>query len=353
MSRRRTKRALLLLLAIASLLLFVGIKLAFEPTTSGPDVLVRYERNRSLRFVLQDLENRGIIRSAFALRVYASYNHRSKLVKAGSYRLHPGMTTEQIFDQLGSPLVVPVRFPDTNWAQRTANLLETKYHLCGASEYMGWVRNPGAFQDNVSFPLPKDSLEGYLYPDTYDLEPLMDARSIVLKQLKAFESQIWDRFGHPKNLTRLLNVASIVQLEAGPDADKPKIAGVIENRLAKKMRLQIDATILYGIQKWKRLSFADYSKLKTPYNTYLHSGLPPGPICSPNASSVDAALHPDRSGKYLFYLALPDGRTVFASTFAQHRKNIALRKQLVRPTERTKDTVAGSATGSTSGGANE
>jgi len=198
---------------------------------------------------------------------------------------------------------------------------------------MALVRDPSQFAHDVSFPLPKDSLEGYLYPKKYDLPPLYGARRVILKQLKEFERNVWDARERPKNLTRTLIVASLVQLEAGRDDDRPMIAGVIENRLKKKMPLQIDATILYALQKWRRLSFKDYHGVKSPYNTYTTKGLPPGPICSPDAKDIQAAMHPAKHD-YLYYVALPDGRSIYAATYHDHLKNIEIRKAALKAVKR-------------------
>ena len=124
-------------------------------------------------------------------------------------------------------------------------------------------------------------------------------------------------------------MASLVQLEAGTDSDRPMIAGVIENRIQKKMPLQIDATILYALQKWQRLTFKDYHSVKSPYNTYLVKGLPPGPICSPDEIDIEAAMHPAKHN-FLFYVALPDGSSIYAATYKEHLKNIRIRKAALK-----------------------
>jgi UPF0755 protein len=109
----------------------------------------------------------------------------------------------------------------------------------------------------------------------------------------------------------------MIELESGNDADRPVIASVIENRLAKNMRLQIDATLLYAISEWRRLTFKDYRTIDSPYSTYKNSGLPPGPICSPSVKSVEAALKPAKT-KYLYYVAKPDGSHIFSETYDAH-----------------------------------
>jgi UPF0755 protein len=306
------------------------LKQGISPTPKGAPFFVRYEHPTTLPRVLYEMKRRGVVRDPLAMRAYAFITRTPTQIRSGTYRVHSGMSAKELFDEFRKPMSQMVRIPETNWAQRTANLLETKYQVCPAADYMALVRNPNEFAQEVSFPLPKDSLEGYLYPDTYDLPPLLGARAVILRQLKAFQRKVWEPLKHPKNLHRILTVASMVQLEAGRDDERAAIAGVIENRLDKGMRLQIDATILYGIQKWKRLTYADYRNLDTPYNTYTNDGLPPGPICSPTIKSIEAAMNPDKEGGNVFYVAMPNARSVFAPTYSEHLKNVKKRRAALK-----------------------
>jgi UPF0755 protein len=152
---------------------------------------------------------------------------------------------------------------------------------------------------------------------------------VVVRRLKNFEQKVWSKIGPVPDLPRVITIASLVQLEAGADEDRPMIAGVIENRLKKGMPLQIDAGIMYALGKWRRLYFKDYKNVKSPYNLYLHKGLPPTPICSPSIKSIEAALHP-ADHDYLYYVALPNGHSLFAKTPAQHEHNIRLRLAAIK-----------------------
>jgi UPF0755 protein len=288
-------------------------------------MFVRFEEQTRIAPVLYDLESRGIIRNARALRAYGWINRRPSIISSGTYRLHPGLTADEVFSALTRPMRPLVRIPETNWAKRTANLLEMKGVL-EASEYVRLVESPHEFASLVDFKLPQDTLEGYLYPDTYELPPLLGAKQVILRQLEAFERKVWDGLGRPKNLHRTLTVASLVELEVMKDEERPIVAGVIENRLAKGMPLQIDAAVLYAQGRWGRLTFKDIRETISPYNTYLNKGLPPGPICSPTVKSVKAAMAPAKH-PYLYYVALPDGRHLFSRTYEEHLSNIAKRRR--------------------------
>ncbi|RYG24258.1 endolytic transglycosylase MltG [bacterium] len=312
----------------AFLLLVVGtavggflLRRAMEPTGGGKGY-VRINAPTPRRDVLEDLERRGFIRSAAAADFAARLGGRSATVRVGTYRATGETGAWSNVLALGRPIVQMVRLPETNWAKRTANVLQ-KAEVCKAEEYLREVNHPQGRK--TDFPLPETSLEGYLYPDTYDLPPLLGAKAVVGRQLEAFRKKVWEPLGHPADLERILKVASLVQLEAGRDDERPIIAGVIENRLKKKMRLQIDASILYGLGKWRRLTFRDYREVDSPYNLYRVGGLPPTPICSPTIASIKAAMAP-ASHNYLYYVALPNGSSLFAATYEEHKRNIEKRK---------------------------
>jgi len=301
------------------------VRSGIQPMPSGTEPkYVRYDASMPLTHALLDLQARKVVRDADALRWYALYRRKSGPITAGTYALHPGMSADEILDSLHLPIRQMVRIPETNWSNRTSRLLEQK-EVVQSADYQLLVKQPQLFQKEVGFPLPKTTLEGYLWPDTYDLPPMLGARAVIEKQLKAFEKKVWIPLGKPENLNKALIVASLVELEVARDEERPIVAGVIYNRLKKGMPLQIDSTILYAQDRWHEPSRRDIRNTESPYNTYKHKGLPPTPVCSPSFKSILAALHPEKT-KYLYYVALPDGHSLFAGDPAGHQKNIALRK---------------------------
>lgn len=298
-----------------------------KPTEKGNPFAVRWQEDRPLGDVLTELEMKKVIRNAGVAGLASKILGVPNRVASGSYRFTPGQSLKSVIATLRNPLVQMLRLPETNWAARTANILE-KNEVCTAQEYMDLVQNPRQFQSLVSFPLPETTLEGYLYPDTYDLPPLLGARAVVQRQLMQFETKVWKGLGQPQDLNDLIILGSLIQLEAGTDPDRFTISGVIANRLKKGMYLQIDAGILYAIQKFRRLTFKDYREVKSPYNLYLNKGLPPGPICSPSAISVEAAMKPEKHD-FLYYVALPDRTSIFARNYEEHKANIARRKAAI------------------------
>lgn len=301
------------------------VRSGIEPTSASDNPkYVRFDGSMPLTKALQDLQRQGIIRDAQAMRWYAVYKRSGEYVAAGSYAVHPGMSADEILDALKKPVRRMIRIPETNWSNRTARLLE-KDDVVKAADYEALVKKPEEFAKDVDFPLPKGTLEGYLWPDTYDLPPLITAREIIVKQLRAFEKKVWVPLGHPDGLDRVLTIASLIELEVAKDDERPVVSSIIENRLKKGMPLQIDATILFAEDRWHEPNLSDIRKTESPFNTYKHKGLPPTPICSPSFKSILAAMHPERTD-YFYYVAMPDGHSLFARDMKGHEANIALRK---------------------------
>jgi UPF0755 protein len=183
------------------------------------------------------------------------------------------------------------------------------------------------------------SLEGYLFPDTYLIARGTDPQGVVGKMLDAFRRKVLERrrarledaisvrFGLGQDafalgLNNILTMASLVEREARIPKDRPIIAAVLWNRLAKNMKLEVCASVSYkpgeSRENKSKIYIAD-TKADTPYNTYVHVGLPPGPICNPGLAAIDAVLSPARTD-YLYYVAKPDGSHVFSRTFQEHEK---------------------------------
>lgn len=312
-------------LLLAAALGALALQRAIQPTASSEPFYVRYDHPTPIATVLEDLEKRGVVRSSRAMTLYAKLRRKGDAVRSGTYELKGGLMPDPLLAALRKPVRQMVRMPETNWSSRSANILEQK-GVTTAADYNAAVKDPARFQDAVSFPLPKDSLEGYLYPDTYDFPPLLGADGVIRRQLRNFEKRVWEGLKQPKDLHDVLTKASLVELEVARDDERPVVAGVIENRLRIGMRLQIDAAVLFGMQKWQRLTFKQIRESDSPYNTYQNAGLPPGPICSPSVKSIEAVLAPAKHD-YLYYVALPTGQHMFSATYDEHLANIQRRKK--------------------------
>jgi len=329
----KTRRKLLQVVVVALAIVAIPglwFNHLLAPMPVGPEVLVRFDKKTSLRTVLGELAEKGVVRNASAMSLYARLRRDAASVSVGTYSLKPGMTAGEILRALREPLTQIVRLP-IHWIADTAKVLES-YNVAKAADYIALTKQPQAFQKYVKFHLPKTgTLEGYLYPDTYDLPPLLGAKNTIVRQLRTFEKKVLGSGREPRDLNRVLTIASIIQMEVARDDERALVAEVIENRLRRGMRLQIDATALYANQQWKDPKHSDLVRVDSPYNTYLHGGLPPGPICSPSLASIKAAMHPAKND-YLYYVAMPgpEKRSLFASTLAQHEANIRRRKAALK-----------------------
>jgi UPF0755 protein len=180
------------------------------------------------------------------------------------------------------------------------------------------------------FGVPGSSFEGFLRPDTYLFSRGVSAPAVLREMAGTFQTQWnadWDLAAAGLGLDRLavVTLASIVEGEARADSDRALVAAVFRNRMQRGMPLQADATVLYAMQlaggeRKPRLFQKDY-QYPSPYNTYLHAGLPPGPIGAPGSKSLEAVLHP-AAAPYLYYVARPDGRHIFSRTYAEHLRAV-------------------------------
>ena len=171
------------------------------------------------------------------------------------------------------------------------------------------------------------SLEGYLFPDTYRFARHTSADRIVAAMVRRFRAEA-AQLGLKENVHQVVTLASIVERETAVDAERPLVASVFVNRLTKKMPLMTDPAVIYGLElegRWRGVIYRSDLTYDTAYNTYLHAGLPPGPIDNPGISSLLAAMHPAKSD-YLYFVAAgdnPQGRSHFSSTLDEHNRYVA------------------------------
>jgi UPF0755 protein len=299
------------------------------PVGAGEPRLVMIEAGESVLDVVYSLENEGLIRSPAAFMGAAYVTGKWRLIQAGRHELDPGMTSLEMLDALcrGSHRKWQwVTIPEGYTLRQTAAVVE-EAGLGTASELMRVAEQPGVFE--TGFPLPEDSLEGYLFPDTYRVDSGENEQEILVQMLRRFEQVVWEGlFAESpeydgRSLREIIILASLVEAEAKRDEERPVIAGVFMNRLRQGRRLECDATVQYalGEARKKRLNYEDLL-IDSEYNTYTHGELPPGPICNPGEASIEAAMHPAEV-PHLYYVARADGSHIFSNTFAQHTAAIA------------------------------
>lgn len=263
-----------------------------------------------------------------ALVAAAFLSGSARRLQPGRYRLSPSMSAWQILTYVaqGKVYTVWITIPEGFTLNQIADLLEQE-GIASKEEFLALATGE-APSFPADFPKESGSLEGYLFPDTYQIDGRQGAKEVISRMLARFEQTAWKGVfkGDPDHgglsLHQVLTLASLVEGEARLPKERPVIAGVLLNRLRRGMNLECDATVQYALGERKpRLTYADL-QTPSPYNTYLYPGLPPGPINNPGLASIQAALQPE-ANDYLFYVAKPDGSHVFSKSFAQHRAAVA------------------------------
>lgn len=301
------------------------------------------------RSIAAALQARGLITDARLFEAYVRASGLSDRLQAGAYTLSPHMTPIQIAEALlhARPSTVQITVPE-GWRLEQIAAGLTAADVMDGARYRHLVETgdlsglDAAAPDRYAFLKERPAgatLEGYLFPDTYEL--LADQatpEAFLQRQLDIFNERVVPLYrqmttdiARPMTLHEVLTLASIVERETAVDDERPIIAGVYLNRLARGIRLEADPTVQYAMgyqpqtgQWWKSpVYLEEYSKVLSPYNTYLNAGLPPGPIANPGLKSIAAVLKPAQHD-YLFLMAAADGsgRHVFARTFTEHLENV-------------------------------
>jgi UPF0755 protein len=283
----------------------------------------------TLRAAAESLSRAGLIKSPTIFRVYAKFRGGDRQIRPGTYELRKDLGYGGIFDALtaGKGLVRTVMIPEGYSVSQVIRAVATKLQVPPESVEAA-VRDT-ALRRRLD--VPAATLDGYLFPDTYTLPEGATARDAVRLMVRRFE-QVWsprwtarlDSIGLNRN--DVLTLASIVEEEAKLPAERPVIAAVYMNRLRSGMRLQADPTVQYALPQHVSRLLYRHLRVKSPYNTYINKGLPPGPISSPGKASIEAALYPAQV-PYKFFVAFPDGHHEFRVTQAQHEAIVSVARK--------------------------
>ena len=314
------RRFLLLLLLLA---LGAGAYLLLAPTGRHREAFVEIAPGTRSQEMGRQLEERGIVRSRYAFEV-ARLLKRGTL-KAGEYRFDHPANVFEVYDRLrrGDVYYRVVTVPEGYNLFDIATAVEAA-QLATHDDFLAAARKNTALIADLD---PKaESLEGYLYPDTYRFQRSDTAPTMLRAMVKRFRQEA-ARIGLAGDVHQTVTLASVVEKETPVAADRPLVASVMENRLRQNMPLMTDPTVIYAAMLENRYRGTIYQsdlQRDSAYNTYRHAGLPPGPICSPGAASLAAALHPAATD-YLYFVADPaaGGHSRFAKTLEEHQRNVA------------------------------
>ncbi len=309
-----------------SLFVFWGIffpKDFFSPTKK----LFLVEKNQSVFQIAQNLEREGLIKNKIFFLFYLFLKGEQKRLKAGKYYLNSSMAIPEIAQKivLGQTFKIKVTIPEGyNLKQIEKILFEKKVIKEPLSQFK--VKD---FKDEFGFLRevpPENSLEGFLFPETYWFDPETEAKEVMRIFLKTFEKKAKEIFAQSqkqeKNFYEILIMASLIEKEVFNTESCPScknlVSGILWKRLKNQIPLQVDATITYLTgKKTTKISSQDL-QIESPYNTYKYLGLPPSPICNPGLESLLAALEPQPSA-YWYYLTTSEGKVIFTKTFEEHR----------------------------------
>lgn len=264
----------------------------------------------------------SLISSASAFYHYARLKGVITKLRAGLYKIPTGATTAEVLSILteGNPILISVTIPEGKNIYEIAEILSQK-EIISKDEFLNLAISESFTQ---SLGIPSDRVEGYLYPDTYRFSPHALPEQIIKHLVNEFHKHLGtlDLSNSSFTLHQLITLASIVEKETGASFERPAIAGVFLNRLQKNIRLQSDPTTIYGIyENYKgNLRKRDLQE-KTAYNTYKINGLPPGPICNPGLSAIEAVLFPQQHN-YIYFVSKNDGTHVFTEKYEDHVKAV-------------------------------
>ena len=317
------KRLLVILVLASGIFAAWAAASLLMPETPQPQTVVTIKPGTTTRQMARELESAGVLQSAFAFRILNVLEGRRTL-KAGDYLFEQPATALDIYDRLarGDVISVAVVIPEgfNRWEIATA-LEQAK--LCSRDEFLRVVHAETGLVKDVD--PAADSLEGYLFPDTYHLTPSQSPREIAAAMVQRFrkEASSLGLSGKP-DLRRMVIMASIVEKETSVPEERALVAGVFENRLARGIALATDPSVIYAALlagKYDGVIHQSDLDRDSPYNTYRFPGLPPGPIANPGRAALAAAMHPERSD-FLYFVANNKGGHNFSRTLEEHNRNV-------------------------------
>jgi UPF0755 protein len=302
------------------------------PTNPAGERFVLLRPGFSTRRIAAELKSAGVIRSEKAF-LALHFLRRGRSLKAGEYRF---ATPASMFDiekrlERGDIYVHTVVIPEGYTMFDVAQAME-QAGLCSREEFLKVAQADTTLITDLA-PEAK-SLEGYLFPDTYDFTRTQSPHDIAALMVKHFR-QVATAIGLTSDVQRVVTMASIVEKETGAPEERAKVASVYYNRLDRKMALDADPSVIYAellAGSYQGALHHDDLQTDSPYNTYRNAGMPPGPIANPGKSALEAALHPAQTD-YLYFVSDANGHHRFARTLEEHNQNINAYRKALRAQE--------------------
>ena len=271
--------------------------------------IIRIEPQTCSRAIADLLQEEKIIRNKNFFLLLLKLTRNERKLQAGLYELRSWTSPYDLIRKLakGEVAIITLTIPEGYTATQIANLLEKK-QLCSSEKFLKVVK--------------ENELEGFLFPARYTIPSSISSEGIISMMEQKFKEVMcpYQKELEEISLKKIVTIASIVEKEAQMDWERPIVASVLYNRIKKGLPLASCATVEYALGEHKARLTTEDLLIKSPYNTYLHYGLPPGPICSPGKPSLEAALFPAKTN-FLFFVSKGDGTNAFSETYAQHLKS--------------------------------
>lgn len=343
MYEKKVKKKKYITLYIIVILLIIGLFLSYKYYSESLEAIsskdekpvnIDIPSGSSIKDIGEILEDNNLIKDKWVFLLKIKISDIKPSFKAGNYDLNKSMDLEELIASLvkggKSGDVITFTIPEGYEIKDIAEKLDEE-GIIDLEKFLALVSDKGNFENEFIFlkDLGKgQSLEGFLFPSTYEVYESHDESDVIKKMLEGFE-KVYEKEIEEKisdiglSLNEIVTFASIVEREARVDKERPMMAGVIYNRLDIDMPLQVDATVQYALKERKeRLLYKDL-EIESPYNTYIHNGLPPGPIASPGKESLIATMNP-LDVDYFFYVLKKDesGEHIFTKTYEEHKKAI-------------------------------
>lgn len=324
------KRTLFIIIDAVIFTAIIGGTLAYLSLKSPvvhETALLTIQRGTPLMMIAEQLSRAGVIKNPFIFAGYARFKGIDKKIKAGEYEFESGLSAFQILRKLarGECKLYKITLIEGWTLEQMADYLAAQPFAPSAfkENFLVMARDPFFTK---SLGIDTGTAEGFLFPSTYFIERPKGAEPVVARLCSEFQ-KVWtpefDRRAQElgMNKDQVVTLASIVEKETGAESERPLIASVFYNRLKMNMPLQSDPTTIYGLKDFDgNLRRSDLSNSHS-YNTYIHRGLPPGPIANPGLASIKAALWPAQSD-YLYFVSRNNGTHQFSRTLGEHNKAV-------------------------------
>jgi UPF0755 protein len=285
--------------------------------------MVSVAPGESFRSVCARLQSTGVVRNGWLLRLWARWQGLDRLIRNGDYRFDAPLAPIEVLARLRSPSAAlhRVTIPEGSTLHQAATLLAGA-GFGGADQFLCLAQDPNFL---VELDLPASGLEGYVFPDTYRFAWSASPEDILRTMVGRFREQASGlrarRVAAAMSEQEMVTLGSLIEKETGAAPERALVSAVFHNRLRIGMLLQSDPTAIYGREEGGAPTAADLT-VDTPYNTYRNRGLPPGPICNPGRSALEAALSP-AAVSYLYFVSRNDGTHEFSTTLDAHNRAVA------------------------------